>query len=227
MSNVLIQELNQSILDNFRRELQPTLDKVGQRYGVKFDLGRITYGSKHAYFKVEVSTLDESGNAVTKEATAFIERAHHHGLKPEWLHRAFEYEGESYEVIGLSTRRSKRPVIAMCGDKQFTFVANVILEAFEPETAAKKLDSNCELAKRFWIQRSEQLPSLGIDDSWLGKEVVLDGHAITIEGLNMHAVFRHEPDVITIRINQKKGKAELRNVNVDTVSRLMKITNAA
>jgi hypothetical protein len=93
--------------------IETALQKVGQQYGVHIQRGNGRFSPTNLTLKLEVSVLDESGEAVSREEEAFKKHATVFGLKASDLHKTFkDWKGRQYEIIGLNTRARKNPILA-------------------------------------------------------------------------------------------------------------------
>jgi hypothetical protein len=108
-----ITEIDKDTCRKIRDELNKVLEPFGKKFGLVVHAGNATYSENNAVFKVEVNTVDQDGNAISREAEAFTKNAFVYGLKPEHLNQTFKsFHGESFEIIGLATRSNKYPILA-------------------------------------------------------------------------------------------------------------------
>ena len=87
-----------------RLEIDSALASLGQKYGVNFHAGNVSYNSQCATFKLEITTLGDGGTVETKEAKDFKLYASSYGFKPEDLGRVFKFQGSDYKITGLKPR---------------------------------------------------------------------------------------------------------------------------
>ncbi len=88
------------------------LEVVADTHGIVLKLGSGTFTPGHATFKLEISTVGESGEVNTKEADDFKRCAHLYGLKPEHLGQTFFQGGREFVVVGCKPRSSSYPILA-------------------------------------------------------------------------------------------------------------------
>lgn len=95
------------MLKTLRADIDAALKKIGADHGVVVTSGRCTYSPNTATFKVEVATVADDGNAMTKEAVEFQSWASIWGLDAGLLFKTVTLNGMEYKVIGASRRRKK------------------------------------------------------------------------------------------------------------------------
>ena len=115
-----------------REVVQNELDKLGEKLKLKFNLGSASFTSNNIHFKMEVAGFGEDGKAVTSEMEMFKRYAMMYGLKPDDLGKQFNsWNGNTYTITGLSTRRSKYPIHAEKDGKKFKFPADEVKYSLE------------------------------------------------------------------------------------------------
>jgi hypothetical protein len=131
-------------LDLFRKELEATLKPLEEKYNVKLDLGGFSYNREGTTFssKMTAANVTEETKGLSapqiKQRAAFIERAVLYGLKPEWLDQEFQGQGQTFKIIGLNTRASKRPVSCTSQGKEYGFPTDSIKLRMNAVEANKK-----------------------------------------------------------------------------------------
>lgn len=113
-------------LKMFRHEFTQSMKALEEKFGVKVDLGRISYSDTNFSGKITVSNVAEDGTVENPEAEGFRSCASLVGLKPEDLGREFTHRGETYKITGLNLRRSKYPISAECNGKGYKFPKELI-----------------------------------------------------------------------------------------------------
>lgn len=111
-------------LDLLREEINAALAAVGAKHGVTLTAGSCRYEADggSATFKLGVARVNADGTVDSPERTAFLMNADLYGLKASDLGAVFAMGGHRYEVTGLATRRSKKPVIIRETDSGKTYV---------------------------------------------------------------------------------------------------------
>ena len=98
-------------LGKVRLRMNALLSDLGTEFGAELIVGRISYTDNTATIKVEMSTLDETGEAITKEAEDFRLSAHVYGMSPDDLYKKFKHAAENYMLIGCSPRSRTYPIL--------------------------------------------------------------------------------------------------------------------
>ena len=120
-------------LNALRGEINKALEALGEKYGIAIDAGRATYYGPNATFKLELSTMQDDGAVMTKDATTFIQYAKILGLQVSDLGRVFELAGRKFKLIGYNTKKRKYPFITEClnDGKHYCFGDTLIQEKFK------------------------------------------------------------------------------------------------
>lgn len=96
-----------------RDSMQEALESVSKEHGVSINIGRCTFSSDNASFKVEVSDVSGDGMVLTREANDFQVLARAYGLKPSDLGRKFlGPAGKTYRICGANPKARGFPIIA-------------------------------------------------------------------------------------------------------------------
>jgi len=105
-----ITKFDAAVLGQIRKEFDAAVADLSTKYGITVDLGRINYGELEASAKIQFLINGENGvNAADRQA--YLQYAASFELKPEWLDKTFEKDGETFTIVGLNPRKSKFPVI--------------------------------------------------------------------------------------------------------------------
>jgi hypothetical protein len=126
MSNK-INSLDRTAVRRINDDIQSALDTVAKRYGVQIKVGNSRFSNTNCTTKIDISTVNEGGTVMTKEATDFNRFAASFGITKK-LGDTFDFRYDTYEIAGLKPRSSKYPVLAknLSNGKTFKFPANVI-----------------------------------------------------------------------------------------------------
>jgi hypothetical protein len=107
---------------------------VAKQHGVEILVGRCTFGTSNATFKLEVAEKSADGTVLTHEAQDFARYAEMFGLRKEDLGRKFVNAGRSYTVCGLNLKAPRFPVLAKSDDgKGYKFPAEAVARAIVRE----------------------------------------------------------------------------------------------
>lgn len=113
-----------------REEIDAALIPVADKFGISFKGGPIRFSSDNMTIKIEAATKDSDGQVNSKEKTNFDLYGKSYGFEPEDFGAAFKLRGESYEIIGLTPRSRKFPVLGKRTDgKVFKFNSTDVLMA--------------------------------------------------------------------------------------------------
>jgi hypothetical protein len=131
----MIQTINRDVIRMLRAELELALAAVGEKHGIKINVGNASFTSSNVTFKVEAAIIGEGGVVINKEAAAFKALAVSYGLLPDDLGKTFTtyaYGGGSkaptYEIIGAAPRSFKFPILGKRADgKIFKFPPNTVI----------------------------------------------------------------------------------------------------
>ena len=118
-----IKQFDKSNLKLLRSEIDFALRDIGNRYGIKLNAGRASYMEKSATFKLELMTLDDSGNAITKEAQTLRAYLGVLGLRESHLDQKFLLGGKTFKLIGYNPRKYAKPFQLLCMEDGKTYVA--------------------------------------------------------------------------------------------------------
>lgn len=120
-----VTEITPELCDTLRAEIDAALKSVGQAHGVTLELGRITYGPAKATTRLTVMLA-----GVSPYADGFEQYAPCYGLQPADLGLEVKINGETYTILGLKPRATKRPVVLRRADGEiYNFPAEMVREA--------------------------------------------------------------------------------------------------
>ena len=137
--------LNKTNIEQVRNLIASKLEEISTETGMQITLGNCSYTSENATFKLEVATLSEDGEAMTKEAKDFKTHAtmgwantEAGEVKPEWLFQTFtDSRNEEYKVVGYKPRSKKYPMLvaSTSNGKKYKMTTQTIIRGFTKQTA--------------------------------------------------------------------------------------------
>lgn len=103
-------EIDKSLMKKLRAEIDSALESVGRKNGVRLRVGNGSYLGCNGRFKLEISAFGESGELITPEAQAFLDRCQLYGLKESDLFSEFKLSGvgATYKLLGIRPRARKQ-----------------------------------------------------------------------------------------------------------------------
>jgi len=104
--------INRDFLKRIRPAIEKDLMDLSKTHNINIKCGSASFGDNHATFKLEISTIGENGEVMTKEAEDFKVYCHRWGLKESDLGRTFNHFGDTYKITGAKPRSSKYPILA-------------------------------------------------------------------------------------------------------------------
>jgi len=124
-------DINQFTKDNIRGLLRPALElamqDVEHAFNLKASVGRVRFTSTSMSVTIDLAVVNSHGVAETAERTAFLQLATTYGLTPACLGMEFEFQGDTYTIIGLNTKAARMPIQATRSDgKQFRFPVSTV-----------------------------------------------------------------------------------------------------
>jgi hypothetical protein len=131
-------------LDLFRKELEEALKPIEEKHSVALDVGAFSYNREGTSFTCKLTTANVTAETKDLSATQIKQRAAYkesavlYGLKPEWLDQEFEGQGQTFKIIGLNRRASKRPVSCTSQGKEYGFPTESIKLRMNAVEANKK-----------------------------------------------------------------------------------------
>lgn len=123
-----ITEMNRANARMLGDAIAEALQGVAEEFGVQIKAGGGSFDFTSLTQKVEVSIINEDGEAETKEATAFRMNADSFpGLSPDDLYKTFVCKGEIYKIMGLRPRAHTRHILCKTKGKLYTFRAQDVV----------------------------------------------------------------------------------------------------
>ena len=110
----MTRQIDRKLLQEIREPIIEALKPVAEKYGISIDTGRGQYAGEYGTLKLEFATISESGEVVTKEASAYREYAGKWGdlseFDPDWLNKEFDYAGSMMKLTGFRTKARKNDI---------------------------------------------------------------------------------------------------------------------
>jgi hypothetical protein len=96
-----------------RAALEKALPEIGKQLGMHLSIqGGGSFCPDNVTYKVQAAVIGASGQALTKEASAFKLYAKSYGLDPSDLNKTIKYAGTEYEIVGCKPRSYRFPIMA-------------------------------------------------------------------------------------------------------------------
>jgi hypothetical protein len=195
MKTEKITQFTNANLDLLREKVEAALAVVGEKYNVKFDLGRITYSptdsTASAKLKFEAKTAD--GKQADHARLDWDKYSKIFGLKPEWIDQTFRSkEGDNYKITGLNPKKRRFPVetIRVSDGKIFGWPSEAVPWLIDPKGVAREAWNSA--AKAGFLNRYN-----GLQPEWLNQTFKLKGPLeFKVEGLDYR---QSTPIVISYR----------------------------
>lgn len=118
--------INRSLLRILRPEIEEALKEVGEKYKLKFSVGRASFSDHNATFKLELATISKDGKVKSRTASDFELYAASWGLEPEDLGKTFQYAGDNYKIVGAKPRSYKYPILVERNGKTYKMPAEQV-----------------------------------------------------------------------------------------------------
>lgn len=120
-------QINRQILKLMANDIESALQSVAKKYNVemKYNGGRFT--SNNATIKIEISTINDNGELITREANDFKSLAKFYGLSADLYGKSFTTHKDTYKIVGLKSKSHKYPILCERSDgKIFKFPASTV-----------------------------------------------------------------------------------------------------
>ena len=114
--------LNRANVKAISDDIMEALKAVSLKYGVKFSYKGGSFSPSNATYRIEAAIVGNDGVAETRERKDYQIYCYQYGLKPEWLDKSFNHISDKYTIVGLSTRKSKNPVLCRNERSGKTFI---------------------------------------------------------------------------------------------------------
>ncbi|MBC8428244.1 hypothetical protein H8D04_00030 [bacterium] len=102
--------LDRNTVKMISNDIEKALGDVANKYNVVINRGNASFTSDNMTLKLNVSTIGNDGNVMTKEATDFNTYASMYGITKS-LGDVVNYMGGEYKIVGFKPRSKKYPVI--------------------------------------------------------------------------------------------------------------------
>lgn len=112
----MTQRIDKDFCRRLRDELDSALSGLGEKLGVKFRAGNMTYTDANVTVKLEACLINASGEIETREAQAWKQFAKYYGVPEDALGKTYVLRGEVFKVTGLATKSRKYPVLVERAD---------------------------------------------------------------------------------------------------------------
>ena len=123
--------ITKPLLQDLRGEIDAALAVVGARHGLAIKAGSATFNPQNAVFKLNISVLNASGEAVTKEQSDLKHALPRFGLNEAHLTQEFVYGSETFVLHGYRAKARSRPFLIkrVCDGKVFLGSETGVLKA--------------------------------------------------------------------------------------------------
>jgi hypothetical protein len=124
----MITTIDRATCKLLRDEMNAALQAVATKHGIQITAKNGTFSPTAFTLKFEAAVIGSSGVAETKEREAFKQLAELYSLKADWLDKSFNHGSDSYTIIGLNSRKHKRPVLCQqkANGKVYLFEARLV-----------------------------------------------------------------------------------------------------
>jgi hypothetical protein len=103
--------IDRATVGELHAQLQQALEDFAEARGLKVMVGDASFTSNNVVFKVELAVVGPGGNAITREAEAFLHHAACCGLSPDHLGKTISRAGRILKIVGLNTRSRTAPIL--------------------------------------------------------------------------------------------------------------------
>jgi hypothetical protein len=120
--------LERSSVRALSEDIMEALKTVADKHGIHFASKGARFTPSNCTFKIEASVIGDNGVVESQERKDFVQYAFMYKLKPEWLDKTFVHGTDTFTITGLSTRKSKNPVLCRNerNQKTYIFPANTV-----------------------------------------------------------------------------------------------------
>jgi len=99
-------------VDALDKSLREALKAVADRHGIAVKVKQFSYRTESCEISLECAVLREDGEAMTREAINFRDRAARYNLDPALLFKAFTgHDGKRLKLIGLNPKARNNPFV--------------------------------------------------------------------------------------------------------------------
>ena len=108
----MITEFNRSNLHGFTQDVVAHLKAIEAKWGVSFSYQGCNFTAQNCLVKIQAAVVGNGGVPLTREREGFRKYCAIYGLVPTDIDKQITYGGKRYVIKGLTTRRSKYPIVA-------------------------------------------------------------------------------------------------------------------
>jgi hypothetical protein len=128
--------LDRDAVRSISADVMDALKAVATKHGIQFSSKGARFTSSNVTFRLEAALLGAGGVAETRERTDYLRCAGLYGLKTEWLDKSFRHGGDDFTIIGLSTRKTKNPILCTNtrNGKTYIFPADTVKVLMSAQT---------------------------------------------------------------------------------------------
>jgi len=101
--------MNQNTIKSIASQIEAAVQEIAKANNVQIKRGNARYDGTSATLKLDITDIID-GKVISKDVTAFEEKASYLGMKPEWLDKEVILSGTKFKIVGLNTRAYKKPV---------------------------------------------------------------------------------------------------------------------
>jgi len=119
--------LDRNTVKMISNDIEKALGDVANKYNVVINRGNASFTSDNMTLKLNVSTIGNDGNVMTKEATDFNTYASMNGVTKS-LGDIITHGGHNYKLVGWKPRSKKYPVLVekITTGKKFKFSISLV-----------------------------------------------------------------------------------------------------
>ena len=108
-------EMTKNELKSFRTDFTVAVSALEKRFGVKIELGNISYNQTSFTTRLTCTNLAENGEKAGN-AEMFNMYKTLYGLKANLGDSYKDYKGLTYTIMDINPRRTKYPLVVKCSD---------------------------------------------------------------------------------------------------------------
>lgn len=105
-------KINKATCQHLRKDVEQALKTVADKHGIRITTGRGTFTDADFTMKIEMAVIGEGGVNL-KAKLEFEQLAAFVGLKPEHFGLEFTSGGERYQIVGIKSRATAKPVLVL------------------------------------------------------------------------------------------------------------------
>ena len=105
-----LKEFNKPALNKLRSEMQSQFAELEKKFGIKLQVGSMSYSSNEVSVKVKANIISDDGTVVSKEAKAWDLYAQMGGFDYLKVGDKIVIQGQTFTIKGYNTRAPKSPI---------------------------------------------------------------------------------------------------------------------